>query len=73
MECTVCSKKLDARKKRKYVYASYQLRSKGILGNLMNKDYWVFCSNGCKLKADQDWMIGNFEKLYGKKMIDFKP
>lgn len=73
MECTVCGKKLDMRKKSKYVYASYDLRSKGIMGNLLNKDYWVFCSRGCKLSADQDWMAGNFEKLHGHKAIDFKP
>jgi hypothetical protein len=74
MKCTTCGTKLDMRKKGQYVYASYQLQSKGFMNSVFGpKDYWVFCSSGCKLKADQDWMFGDFEKKHGKKKIDFKP
>lgn len=73
MKCTTCDTKLDKRKKGQYKYASYQLQSKGMLGNIFGtKDYWVFCSNKCKTKANQDWVSGNFEKLHGRKKIDFK-
>lgn len=72
MKCTTCGIKLDKRSKSKYVYASYNLKSKGFTG-LFQKDYWVFCSSKCKRKADVDYMSGNFEKLHGKKAIDFKP
>jgi len=72
MKCTTCGIKLDKRSKSKYVYASYNLQSKGFMG-LLKKDYWVFCSKKCKFKADMDYAQGNFEKLHGKKKIDFKP
>lgn len=73
MKCTSCNVKLDMRKKNSYIYASYQLQSKGFLGNIFNKDYWIFCSNSCKRKADIDWVSGNFEKLHGNKTINLKP
>jgi len=73
MKCTTCGLKLDKRKKSQYIYASYNLQSKGFMGNLLQKDYWVFCSKSCKFKADVDFAQGNFEKLHGNKNIDFKP
>jgi hypothetical protein len=74
MKCTVCNIDLDMRKKSQYVYSSYQLQSKGFMGNVFgSKDYWIFCTNSCKHKADSQWVSGNFEKLYGKKKINFKP
>ncbi len=73
MKCTSCNSALDKRKKNQYVYASYALRSSSFVDRMFNKDYWVFCSNRCKTKADQDWMQGTFEKLHGNKKIDFKP
>ena len=73
MKCTSCGVKLDARKKSKYRYASYNLQSKGFLGNFLSKDYWVFCNDRCKMNADKDWASGNFERLHGNKKIDFKP
>ena len=74
MKCTVCNISLDMRKKSQYVYSSYQLQSKGFMSNVFgDKDYWIFCTSSCKLKADNQWVSGNFEKLYGKKKINFKP
>ena len=73
MKCTSCGINLDMRKKSQYVYKSYALGSKGFLDNMFSKDYWVFCSNSCKIKADSDWVTGFFEKKHGKKKINFKP
>lgn len=73
MRCTVCDLKLDGRKKKQYRYASYQLASKGFLANLTQKDYWVFCGEMCKIRADVDWVSGNFESLHGHKKLNFKP
>jgi hypothetical protein len=73
MKCTSCGKKLDMRKKSQYLYESYQLQSRSFLQNLTSKDYWIFCSRGCKGKADVDWYSGNFEEKHGHKIIDFKP
>jgi hypothetical protein len=74
MKCTSCGLKLDMRKKTQYVYSSYQLQSKGFIGNVFgSKDYWVFCSSRCKRNADQDWMSGHFEEKHGNKKINFVP
>lgn len=73
MNCTSCGRKLDGRKKKQYTYASYHLQSKGFMGNMLKKDYWVFCGSSCKLKADQDWLAGRFETLHGRKKLGFKP
>jgi hypothetical protein len=67
MRYTVCELKLGGRKKKQYICASYQLTSKGVLANLTQKDYWVFCGEMCKIKADMDWISGNFESLHGQK------
>ncbi len=72
MKCTSCGIKLDMRKKGQYKYASYKTQS-SIWSSIFSKDYWVFCSSKCKMKADQDWMAGNFERLHGNKKIDFQP
>jgi hypothetical protein len=62
------------RKKGQYVYASYQLGSTKFSDVLLGKkDYWVFCSSGCKTKGDSVWLAGNFGKDHGKKKINFKP
>jgi hypothetical protein len=73
MKCTSCGLNLDMRKKSQYVFASYQIQSKGILNNLFKKDHWIFCSMPCKRKADSDWISGDFEKKHGNKKINFKP
>jgi hypothetical protein len=73
MKCTSCGLKLDLRKKKSFVYASFNLQSKSFFDNLLKKDYWVFCSSKCKSKADMDWASGNFEKLHGSKKLNFRP
>ena len=74
MECTSCGINLDMRKKGQYVYSSYQLKSSKFSDLLLGKkDYWVFCTSGCKSNGDKDWMAGNFEKKHGEKKINFKP
>jgi hypothetical protein len=73
MKCTICGINLDMRKKSQYVYASYQIQSKGLLGNIFKKDYWIFCNSTCKRKADTDWLSGDFERKHAKKKINFKP
>lgn len=74
MKCTVCKTNLDMRKKSSYIYSSYQLQSKGFMGNVFGKkDYWIFCSNSCKTKADAIWVSGKFEDKYADDKIDFRP
>lgn len=72
MKCTTCNTKLDLRKKSSYTYASYAL-GESVMDDMLKKNQWVFCNRSCKLKADADFLAGDFKSKHGKKKIDFKP
>jgi hypothetical protein len=69
MVCTSCNKKLDLRRKKSFIYASYSLQSNSFLKNMFQKNRWVFCSTSCKIQGDKDWISGNFEKKHGSKAL----